>query len=98
MNLPISISGVVFTSVDQVANIVMPDGCRIIALMYGMCPQVAPIEEPGEYLVDAQLLGRKARFPIAIMTVDLAHVADWQALSPETVGLLLDTVHDETIH
>ena len=84
-----------FTHPDQVAHIVIPDGCRAVLLMYGSQPQVAPVDEPGEYEVDIMLLA-KGRLPVAITVIDLAHVPAWQAMSVAHVDAFLDEMRESS--
>lgn len=79
----------VFSRPAQVARIVVPDGNRVLLLMYGKSPQLAPIDEPGEYEIDAEILS-EGRYPLALVILDLAHVAAWQAITAKQVGDILD--------
>jgi hypothetical protein len=79
----------VFTHPDQKAQIVVPDGSRMLLLVYGESPKLAPIDEPGEYEVEAECLS-KGRWPAAVIVIDLAHVGMWLKISPAKIGEILD--------
>lgn len=78
----------VFTHPDQKAAITVPDGNRIMLLAWGHSPVLAPVDEPGQYEIDAEPLA-KGRWPVAMVVIDLAHVAAWLALPAAHVDEIL---------
>ena len=80
-----------FHRMGLVANLVLPDGHRFVSLSRTGGVAIIPIEEPGSYEVDIGWIAEDEDvLPVAIATVDLAHVPLWQKLSMVQVGLMLD--------
>lgn len=82
----------IFTRSDQKFTVVVGDGQRIVIMARGDKPELAPIEEAGEYVVDCHDFAQDgtAQFPVVLSVVDLAHIPAWLNLSQEATERILD--------
>lgn len=80
----------IFNEPEQRAEIVLQDGQRMVVLMRGLEPRLAPPDTGGEYLVDFETLMPDAPMPVAVLVVDLAHVPVFLKLKPEAIEEILD--------
>jgi hypothetical protein len=76
---------------SQTAIVVLPKGYRMLCLMRGQQPFMAPIDEAGTYEVDALTLAHsKVAWPMAVMVVEQDGVNAWLKLPGTNVSSLLD--------
>lgn len=81
----------IFSKPGQVAEMVLADGFRFVALVRGERPSVVPINESGRYLIDvSELAPDGGVFPIGLLTVDLSQVAAIEKIPAGTVERMLD--------
>ena len=77
----------------QIAEVVVPDGMRMVMMMRGHTPLLAPIDEPGCYEIDGDDISPEGNaFPVAIAVVDLGHVKAWLGMDVAVVGRLMDGI------
>lgn len=82
----------VFTAPGQVANLCLPDGFRFVFFVSGKHPEAAPIDRPGYWEIDIPELLAEGRYPVAVTTVDLAHVAAFEAMPVSAVNAMLKAI------
>jgi hypothetical protein len=74
----------------QVAKLTLADGFRFIILVRNEPPTVIPIFEQGTYSIDIPDEMSRGKWPVGIMTVDLADVPLLQKVPAATVTRMLD--------
>jgi hypothetical protein len=78
----------IFDQPQQQARIVLCQGQRMVCLQRGGKVEALPIEEPGSYTFQPELLTDGA-WPFVVFVIDAAHVTAWLALSDEAVDGVL---------
>lgn len=82
----------VFTKPGQVITMTLADGFRFVGIVYGSSPEAFPINTPGIYEIDIPEVLAKGRYPVAVATVDAAHVSAFERVPVKTVGKMLDAL------
>lgn len=74
----------------QVVKLTLADGFRFMILVRNEPPSVVPIFEHGTYSIDIPDEMSRGKWPVGIMTVDLADVPMLQRIPASTVTRMLD--------
>lgn len=84
----------------QVVKLTLADGFRFMILVRNEPPTVIPIFEQGTYSIDIPDEMSRGKWPVGIMTVDLADVPMLQNVPAATVTRMLDAAakHMEATH
>lgn len=79
-----------FTRPGQVASMTLADGFRFVLLVRGERPTMVPINEPGSYEIDIPAMLAKGKYPVGLVTIDLAHVTAFEKIPADVIGRMLD--------
>ena len=85
-------NGVLFTNSKQVAAMTLADGFRFVGLVRDSSPVALPISEQGIWHVDIPEMLADGKWPVAVLTVDSAHVKAFEKLKPALVNQMLDAM------
>lgn len=84
----------------QVAKLTLADGFRFMILVRNEAPTVIPIFQQGTYHIDIPDEMSRGKWPVGIMTVDLADVPMLEKVPATTITRMLDAAakHMEAAH